>query len=934
MASLGSIEPNHVDQRDLELNPEDQTVDEIFKKNTIPEVQRLNRQYKQKIETSKHDLHTLVGSKYRDLIKIAEDIDDMYNVSYGSDGRISDLSYKPSKFLKLSNTNSYSKFDTLIRSKKASEARNKNKIRILRSLIYNRLEKLDLKIATNKSLSPLIHSSNLIYYAKLYYSIETLFSDILKENIYIQSKFQALKSNFIKFVEFELSHYNVLEQSVYGGVNDKVTPQSRLVFTDLINTQPILLDDDLRIYEEFIQDDNYDDGEEEDKFEDEEVVFSKLESFNKNSIPIVNFLLAYTIINRTNPDLDTLSKILEKFYELRYNYLESLLKPLVKYGPTKVNFLKIFRYIENSCIYTDKYLKDINSIFFINLKSYTKSWDATQLIGFKDWIENGEIYFNQSVYLIEIPKSVSLTLAESNQQWITLLTQFLIDSTNNSRFNEYEKLDNSLIMFHNFITDLSKLFDYASYNYSNSKLIDLIILSNKDNIAVKCLDIILNKSESVYSTLFAELFSESQNSISNTIETNLSNHTFNSTKRNLQLFSKDLTQLIDKRLEKYIEIMTDMSLSTSNDEVCESIQNWFGNFVKLNNLIDYKKEIDSNKLTALNSLSSIYKLISRPSSTNKKEIKWGNFSSNLFDIELEKLHEKILADFWNNINHFIERVNLLIKESQHNNIISNYYVLGILLVVKDNITNINHLKEKSQPTLDNIDSITKSLFESIISNIPDENFTNKFDTNITVILKNSGPTTELPLRPSMGLSALMYHISKNFLSAGLDSDELHFGKLFSNPLINGIFIDIKNQWIEDKLITKLYSCLNEVKSVVEVPNGKNGNENKEEEQQEEEEKKEVVDQTDEEHEDQPQSTPHHHKEALSLFADIAFLLQFTQTEPIKEISHSQLKSALDHINEYYGENSIDDTTANIITNGVAEYYRSSKAMYLPLSITN
>ncbi|KAK6460645.1 hypothetical protein DFJ63DRAFT_290374 [Scheffersomyces coipomensis] len=891
------------------------SVDDIFQKLTIPDIQKLNKDHKLKIESSKHDLHTLVGSKYRDLIKIAEDIDEMHKISYGTDGRISDLSYKPSKFLKLSTTNNFSKFDSLIRAKESSEVRKKNKITILRALIYNKLEKLDLKIATNKSSSPLIHSSNYIYYSKLYYTIETIFGDILQQNVHIRSKFNSLKFNFIKYLESELGHYNALEQSIYGSSSDKITPQQRLFFTDLINTHTILLDDDYTIFDQMLQDDTFEDDTEDggDEFENEEAEFSKLDSFNKNSVPIINFLLAYTIVNRNNPELDTISKILENFADIRFKYLQSLLKPLVKYGPTKVNFMQIFRYIENSCIYIDKYLKDSNSSFFINLKLYTKSWDATKLIGFKDWIESNQVYFNQSVYLIDLPKSVTASLNDFNKSWIQLLFDFITNLTEGLNQDPFEKLSQSLMMFHNFIMDLSRLFDFATYNESSSKLIDLIVINNKDNIASKCFDIIISNLESSYALLFDELTSESDSSISKIVESKLSSHSSELNPHSVQLFSKDLSDVMDSKLEKYIDIMTDFSLSTSNDQVCELIQAWFTKFVKLDELSDYKQEISSNKLTAFNSLNSIFQLISRSSSDTKREIKWGSFSRNLFESEFEKLNKRIISDFWEKLNSFITKTSDLLDSSEEYEVLSNYYLLDILLTIKENIINLNHVRIEGDSIITQIDNISRDLFQNIVNELPTK-FNDKFDTFFKTLLSNNEPVEDLPERPSMLFSALMYNFSRSFLYAGFEGHEYQFGKLFSNPHINSIFVDIKNKWLVKNLIEdKIY------KTLKPLPTSPSSAENGSEEDTVQAEK----------------TTPNKNEpsqSAYELFANIVFILQFTTAEPIKDIHNDSVRAALDNIHSHYGANTIDDISAKVIVTGVSEFYRSSKSIYLPLSI--
>ncbi|RCK56214.1 hypothetical protein Cantr_05778 [Candida viswanathii] len=218
-------------------------VDEIFVKHNISQIQQLTKKYKSVIDSTKTDLHNLVGGKYRDLIKIAEDIDDMYQTSNDIDSRIQQLSYKPTKFVSIY-LDSYGKFDSYSRKQNALATKKQTRSIIVRNVINKKLNKLDQKIRLG--MSPLIHTSNFIYYAKVYYTIETLFKDIIQKDESIRLYFYQLKNNLNDYLEKELSCYNLPESIVH--TNDKFKPSQRLNKNDLVmNNAQILLQDDFDI---------------------------------------------------------------------------------------------------------------------------------------------------------------------------------------------------------------------------------------------------------------------------------------------------------------------------------------------------------------------------------------------------------------------------------------------------------------------------------------------------------------------------------------------------------------------------------------------------------------------------------------------------------------------------------------------------------------
>ena len=108
-------------------------VDEIFTKLDISQIHQLNKKYRNIIDDTKSNLHDLVGSKYRDLIKIAEDIGDIYQHSSDIDLKVQQLSYKPTKFISIYLDN-YGKFDSYMRKQNALQSQKDSRSIIVRNV--------------------------------------------------------------------------------------------------------------------------------------------------------------------------------------------------------------------------------------------------------------------------------------------------------------------------------------------------------------------------------------------------------------------------------------------------------------------------------------------------------------------------------------------------------------------------------------------------------------------------------------------------------------------------------------------------------------------------------------------------------------------------------------------------------------------------------
>ena len=252
--------------------------------------------------------------------------------------------------------------------------------------------------------------------------------------------------------------------------NDKFRPSQRLNTNDLVmNNSQILLQDDFDIDYE-VDDDELDDGNDDDKeannaFEVDEIVNSKLESYDKNTLVICNYLISYTILNGGK------APVASKFIELRMAYIDSLLNDLPTKSPLdQVNFYQIFKFLEHTCNYVDSYFEKTSSDYHRILTHVTKPWNATTLIGHKVWIEDELIQFAAD-------STTTFDRATKFTELIKLVFDFTIKSLPQDNI-KFENLTLTVFVFHNFLVSLKRLQDSVELSGLDSKFIAVMSKTN------------------------------------------------------------------------------------------------------------------------------------------------------------------------------------------------------------------------------------------------------------------------------------------------------------------------------------------------------------------------------------------------------------------------------------------------------------------------
>jgi hypothetical protein len=870
-------------EKSYDLN---ESVDEIFSEYSINQIKLLSDKYKAKADSAKSDLHNLVGLKYRDLIRISESIQDMYDLGNIIDQDLSNLSYKPSKFINF-NSNSFSKYDTLIRKNQVIEVQKNSKKPILTNLIINRLISIDSK------LSLTIHTHKFLKFAKIYFTIENKFDDILNANSHLKSTYDNLKHSFNQFLITNLSNYNIL------------------------NTQP---NDSKRINQSLTLQDFYKSSHDVDIFDDEEFVIDEngydqdysyasssttSSSYYSSTYPIINYLLSYMILNKFPS-----TNMVENFIQMRYDYLELILLQ-VDFNKT-INFLPLWKYLQNTCEYVN-FLLNSNSEFYEFLAKI-KSWNASDSIGYRHWLHNDLVFFTNESYMVEIPQTLR-TIVENKLNQIVSYTYKFIDDNMRSKQGEFSSINYPIALFSNFINSLKELQEYLE---SNDKQFLIIKYLNDSSLLTEFCRRTFKIVHQNFQSFFNQKF---QSGI-----TNLESYSQN---QSIQLFSEDIFRLMDTNMDQYISTVTK---NTQTSDMSGFIRDWFRYYTQ------FSKGFSSDNLDTF-------------SDKFTDQIIFGDFTGELINESFANLKQETNSYFWDNIDRFCKLLRDELSNKHEVKTIYNY--IDLLITTKSGINNFKPAESLSTM----INECIRTCFSIIVENIHIDLESGYFD-------KLSDTSIEgFPNTPSLMITRALFNISRQFLFIDNETMDFNRGKLFIDLNSAPIFKESKNKMLEnfvDKLIDELLVYLSSKttailpKEEVEEKTEKYENnkvnqdmdkldyktEDKDENLEnivtnvEEKDEVQVEDQVQEKTDAkaEPINKPIHDLKhttfARSLLVDIVFVLQFTSTKI--DSNHTQINKLLDKIN--YNHLIIDNTATKIIFKIISDYYNASKAIYLPILV--
>ncbi|EGW35173.1 uncharacterized protein SPAPADRAFT_58372 [Spathaspora passalidarum NRRL Y-27907] len=298
----------------------------------------------------------------------------------------------------------------------------------------------------------------------------------------------------------------------------------------------------------------------------------------------------------------------------------------------------------------------------------------------------------------------------------------------------------------------------------------------------------------------------------------------------------------------------------------------------------------------------------------------------LFSSEFKKLGSNMNTSLWKQVELFVSSLS---EFKTFEKVDYNFYLIGIISRIKDKLSQID--APESTEIWKKIEGLCDGLFSNIVNNTP----TDKFSSLFTEAIEEVSDSDDIPIRPSLKLISAMYVLAQEYSQISEDNSNYN---IFITDWMRSNFVDIKNKWIRNKLVSELVDAYKSTKSTKEEGNLAENEDKQEEEvpeQKDAEEENGWDDEFDiaeveedksveEEKLEQAQESeangksPVKRSESLSFSVNYLFLLQFCNDA----IDKSTLKQLV----------SVDDSILDIVIQGVTSYYKSNKNVYLPLSL--
>lgn len=926
MPVIASMNSKISDDTDSITDAELTTIEETFSKYSIPQIQQLTKKYKSKADTAKLELYDLVGSKYRDLIKIAEDIGDMYANSREINSKLSDLSYSPSRFVPF-DSNPYTSYSTQKRIEDAQRVREKEKITILNILINDEL--LHFQMRLESSPIPFTHTSFILHYAKLFCTIEHLFADILEDKeILLSKRFFSVKNAFLSYLEREIAMYNPLSNSLYSTQNDALRNTDLLQIEDIVNTHEISIDkvnsylDDGDIYIE--------------ELPESDVFFGK--EYNRTLNPFVHFLSSYLILNYSNNELNTLPKIFERFSELRSNYFKSLIEFALKSNsPTFVDFSKAIKYVENTLQYSAIYFGNTENELIHNIKSNANSWNGTSVISYHSWFLDANI----DLGFLEIFQEATSKdmLDEKANELVTILFDFVLQILRNETSDILSSASIAFMVIHNFVYCLQVLNNKRIENGLISKLVEVLL----EEINAMKLPTLFKEVKEIFIYYYNKKISELNCEI-NGISSNLTQSLETIGHKEIisnPLFSEELLELMDSNINEYLNSICKFSMSLPSEEVGTALIKWFETLIRFRELLTFNENADFNTISASNSIEHIAKVLDI-SQKNGTKLPFHGLTKEKFISDFHDMSSVLVDKLSIEINIFINHINDILHNHNKNdnveeiNLDLSYYILRLLLIVKEKVIIIDGSSEKWKDTLSRLDELIRYSYEHIFEITKLTPYIDDFTKFLSDMDKEIQIHMDIvPLRPSLMLSSLMYNFCTQLVSLKDQDIGYEIETLFINNNSTELYRPVKNDWIinylvNESMLSKLDAVVDKSRNVIDQETTSKSDDEIENNIQNKSDSS--IDRNDKEVENGGRLPKDLSSIFLQAFADIAFLVQFTNPDRILNKDDESIKLIISKLYALGADTCLNETTINFIFKGIYDFFKSNKGLYLPLLI--
>ncbi|CCE86575.1 Piso0_005072 [Millerozyma farinosa CBS 7064] len=886
--------------------------DEIFSNFTVSQIQALNQDYLRNVKVAKEELHNLVGHKYRDLIRISENIKQMNDQASAMSQELSDLSFNKSNFVDFRD-NQLAVFKRKTKEQLLASFYDRSKEETLKNIVNEKLLSFVLTLDSDKERKSKFYDE-LVYHSRLFLFLEHNYSDVLNSNKHLSSRFEKLKKRLQVKLQHEIAPYNFhcyLSGISYSYLYSDGKMDTNFFESGAANHRDLFSDDwyELSLYESEIENES-----------SMPIDFS----YDNGLPPFLSLFISYYFLLLSSDSEILINKVIEMVLKLRIGFLENLKMTVKGFKNTdefmSVNFEILFRYIENTFNYVKFYFEGKDGGESHLKKELIKILDKNTFSEFVPPYDDPKEQQKSHKFDAESVNSVSVEVYgpqfdEMNQIMISIIDH-IIGSVPDKESKSEVNLANSLLILQRLLKGIRKTEIFFGNTTKHYRLLAHLITEHDDrkNNLTEILDTLVSNCKEIFSSHFNNLYSNDDAAPS--IYKLISNPSNIEMKHNVQhcdLFSNQISDLMDNNTNGYINDMKYFSsipdFALSLDDVSFKIWSWFNDLKILNQMVSTSEKYDDETADPDNFTGYFVNYISKTKSKLADDSK-----SKFLNIFLA--HFKELSNFSHNgIKSSISSMMEKLQTSAHE-LMSNkqpleyaYYVLRALLTLSNRISDISSDKLAFQDTIGSIDEISQKISVYLIHHIPTVDFTGNGSFTVQIVKLYSGQKNAvsegelvLPSRPSLRLISLVYDLSSRYLSlSGKDSfSRLVYSKLFSNAKS---FVEDKNEWILHTLIDNMSELL--------VPNS--------------DETKAVEHLTFENYD------PQNKNMTLQVFADIVFLrLLITEEYAVDENMQSH-SSIIEKIREHSDDNFLTDDICHYIIKSVVDFYQSNKKMYIPLS---
>lgn len=759
------------------------SVEELFQKYSIATIQTLNNQYKADAEKAKNDLQQLVSGKYRDLISITDQINDTYECSKAFNLHLADFSFKSAKFVKFSSPE-FASFQKRLDFSTISDLRQTETTRVINDVIFEKLLYLDTLLKkTYYKTSALLHTSNYIYFAKLYYILQTKYLSDIKNSKLTEDIFEKSKNAFLQFLTHQIAVYG-LSNKLFNDTDISSSFQS-FDLSQVVSSNPLIyleIDDDFEVR-----------NESKDIGNALELHLDLPERYDQNTSPIVNYLICYILL--TSKDISiSRSTMLFEFLNIKYNYLKELLTKvnIDASNYNKINFFNVLRYIENTFEYINEYFEnnDVKNPLVKHLTNSTKRWNILN----DPFFDSSTLKINIDPILISLPPSSLKDLRDFKTKFVKIISVFFDGLTINLK-EHFDQLGQSLFVFKLLLVSLKKLELTCGNMGSRSQVIKLI--SDDDML----FDIMKSISANCN-----QLYQNHLNAFSKLIA--LAETKYSQDSSEFNLFTSKFVNLVDDNLTAYYNHILEASSNSTfsfEQDLVKKLHSWFHLNKELLLLFELSEQSD-NKYFDLHEVTNYL--------SAETEINWGKFNKKKLIDEFTSLKSELISKFWEVYDSFYQELLSItdnrINESDLNGI---YYSIKVLNSLKKCLSESGldiPTIEKQLITLDsNISNNYGKIFE-VLTSRPDQpssiSFIDQFESIVSSSASDGTASDEIILQVLAKLSSSVFKLASSLLNPDNDDYELDYkkGVVFSSS--DDIFKTCKNRWVE-QLIESVYTMV-------------------------------------------------------------------------------------------------------------------------------